>query len=226
MPGNGEETEKIGLRFSEKMSGYLTAGEEDFEEGARTGERQNNPCAFQVTIQIEDVEDFTKLSGRKARLTGTFSYPPFGQELPIRQGVFGLFRPDPTTAKRHMTYSFVFTGKDGQEYFLQGYKVIYDDPGIDLMEDMTKLFTRIYRGNSSAGSLYGSGILRFRIQSLPSMLASFTVTNASSLPAKMKAFSQFFSFCYGEIRDTYFRKISPFYHSDYENLVLRGKLAG
>ena len=221
--GTGNE---VGLRFSEKMSGYLTEGETDFEQGEKTGEQQNSPCAFDVTIYIEDVEDFTELSGRKAQLTGTISYPPLGQELPIRKGVFGLFRPDPTTGKRNMTYSFGFTGKDGQDYFLHGYKVIYDDPKIDLMEDMTKLFTRIYRGSSTASPLYGSGILHFRIQSLPSMLLSFSVTNTSSLIAKFKAVSQFFSFCYGEIRDTYFKKINPLYHSDYENLVLRGKVIG
>jgi uncharacterized protein (DUF362 family) len=217
---------KVGLRFSEKMSGYLTEGEKDFEQGEKTGEQENNSCAFDVTIHIDDVEDFTKLSGRKAQLTGALSYPPLGQELPIRNGLFGLFRPDLATGKRHMTYTFGFTGQDGQDYFLHGYKVIYDDPKIDLMEDMTKLFTRVYRGNSSDSPLYGSGILHFRIQSLPSMLASFTVTNTSSLIAKFKAVSQFFSFCYGEIRDTYFKKLNPLYHSDYENLVLRGKAAG
>ena len=226
MPGKADESKKIGLRFSERMSGFLTEGETDFEQGEKTGEQKNKPCAFDVTIHIEDVDDFTKLSGRKAQLTGTLSYPPLGQELPTRKGVFGLFRPDPTTGKRHMTYSFGFTGRDGQDYFLHGYKVIYDDPKIDLMEDMTKLFTRIYRGNSSDSPLYASGILHFRMQSLPSMLASFTVTNTSSLIAKFKAVSQFFSFCYGEIRDTYFKKLNPLYHSDYENLVLRGKLAG
>ena len=217
---------KVGLCFSERMSGYLTEGEVDFEQGEKLGEEHNTPLSFDVTIHIEDVEDFTKLSGRKAQLTGTLSYPPLGQELPIRNGLFSLFRPDPSTGKRHMTYSFGFTGKDGQDYFLYGYKVIYDDPQIDLMEDMTKLFTRLYRGNSSDRPLYGSGILRFRVQSLPSMLASFTVTNTSSLIAKFKAVSQFFSFCYGEIRDTYFKKLNPLYHSDYENLVLRGRLAG
>ena len=217
--------DKVGLRFSEKMSGYLTEGERDFAQGERTGQQQNNPCTFEVTIEIDDVEDFTKLSGRKARLTGTLSYPLLGQDLPIRNGLFGLFRPDPATGKRHMTYSFGFTGKDGQDYFLYGYKVIYDDVKIDLMEDMTKLFTRIFRGDSTDSPWYGSGILHFRVQSLPSMLASFTVTHTSSLIAKFKAVSQFFSFCYGEIRDTYFKKISPLYHSEYENLVLRGKLA-
>jgi uncharacterized protein (DUF362 family) len=224
MAGKGEETKKIGLKFTEKMSGYLSEGESDFEEGEKKGKNQNNQLTFEVTIHIEDVEDFTKLSGRKAQLTGTISYKPLGQNLPIRNGFFGLFRPDPATGKRHMTYSFGFTGSDSQDYFLYGFKEIYDDPKFDLMEDMTKLFTRIYRGTSNERPLYGSGILHFRIQSLPSMLASFTVTNTSSLIAKFKAVSRFFSFCYGEIRDTYFKKLSPLYHSEYENLVLQGKL--
>jgi uncharacterized protein (DUF362 family) len=217
--------DKVGLRFAEEMSGYLTEGETDFERGEESGKERNTPCGFEVTIHIEEVENFIKLSGRKAELTGSVSYPPLGEDLPLRDGVFGLFRPDPATAKRHMTYSFGFSGNDGKDYFLSGHKVIYDDPKFDLVEDMTKLFTRIYRGNSTEGPLFGSGILRFKMWSLPSMLTSLEVTHTSSLLAKLKAISQFFSFCYGELRDTYLMKASPFYHSQYENLALRGKLA-
>jgi len=57
------------------------------------------------------------------------------------------------------------------------------------------------------------------------MLISFEVTNTHNPLAKFRAVSQFLSFCYGELRDTYLKKLSPFYHSNYENLVLRGKLA-
>jgi len=153
MPGQGEEIRKVGLRFVEEMSGYLTEGETDFEKGESTGKDRNTPCVFGVTISIDDVADFTKLSGRTARLTGTVSCPVLGKNLPIRNGVFGLFRPDPATAKRHMTYSFGFTGNDGKDYFLSGYKVISDDPKFDVLEDMTKLFTRIYRGIRGRPSL-------------------------------------------------------------------------
>ena len=187
MPGKGEETKEVGLRFSEKMSGYLTEGESGFEQGEKLGKQNDRPCAFDVSIHIEDVEDFTKLSGREARLTGAISYPALGKNLPIRDGVFGLFRPDPATAKRHMTYSFAFTGNDGKDYFLSGYKVISDDPKLDVMEDMTKLFTRMYRGDSAEGPLYGSGILHFKMWSMPSMLISFEVTNTHNSLAKFRA---------------------------------------
>ncbi len=226
MGTESDATQKLGLQFSEKMSGFLAEGETDFEQGEKTGKNQNNALVFEVIIHVEDVSDFCKLVARKASLTGTVSYPPLGQNLPIRNGEFGLFRPDPATGKRQMTYSFGFTGHDGREYFLYGYKVIYDDPHkADMLEDMTRLFTRIYQGPSVDGPLLGSGILHFRLQSLPSMLASFKVTGTSSLIERVKAISQFFSFCYGEIRDTYLAKHSPIYHTQYENLVLTGKLS-
>ena len=226
MSADLEEKKKVGLRFTETMSGYLAEGVGDFAEGERVGQRQNDLLSFDVTIHIEDVEDFCNLSGRRARLAGTVSSRRLGQNLSIRNGEFALFRPDRETGKRHMTYSFAFTGNDGNDYFLYGYKVIYDDPHkFDVLEDMTRLFTRIHRGHSTEGPSLGSGILHFKIVSLPSMLASFEVTNTRSLLAKFKAVSQFWKFCYGEIRDTYLAKMSPIYHTEYENLVLNGKLS-
>ncbi len=223
---NDRDGKRIGLRFSEKMSGYFLEGETDFEKGEKSGKVQNSPLSFEVTIDIGDVSDFCKLIGHQAALTGTVSCGPLGENLPIRNGRFGLFRPDAATGKRHMTYSFDFQSSDGRDYSLYGYKVIFDDPyEVDLVEDMTRLFTRIYRGTSADAPLFGSGILHFRMESLPSMLASFEVTNTSSLIAKTKAVSQFFSFCYGELRDTYVSKHTPVYHTEYENLVLRGKLS-
>ncbi|MFH1758816.1 MAG: hypothetical protein ABH969_12315, partial [Pseudomonadota bacterium] len=220
-----DQTQKIGLRFSEIMSGYLAQGETACEEGEKTGKKQNDLLTFDVTIHIDDLDDFCKLSGRKARLEGTVSYKPLGQNLPIRNGEFSLFRPHRETGKRHLTYSFGFTGNDRQEYFLNGYKVIYDDPAqIDMVEDMTRLFTRIYKGFSTNALSLGSGILRFPLASLPSMLTSFEVFPAQSLVKKFKTLARFFSFCYGEIRDTYLARLSPLYHTEYENLVLNGIL--
>jgi uncharacterized protein (DUF362 family) len=225
MMGGFEEADRIGLRFSETMSGYLAEGVLDFAEGERVAKKQNNFLTFDVTMHIEDLNDFGKLAGRKARLEGTVSFAPLGRNLPLRNGEFTLFRPDRETGKRRMIYSFAFTGGDGNEYFLYGYKVIYDDPHeFDLGKDLTTLFTRIHRGPSPEGPLLGSGIMHFQMKSLPSMLASFTVTNTWSPFSKLKALYQFGRFCYGEIRDTYLSKAGPIYHTEYENLVLHGKL--
>ena len=222
MPVDRTKAGKVGIRFSETMSGYVAKGVEDFEEGKKKGQEQGSALSFDVTIEIESVSDFIKLSGQEAKMSGTVTYKPLGQNLPIHEGVFTLFRPDEESGTRQMTYSFWFTGNDGVDYSLYGYKVIHDDPGIDVLEDMTRLFTRIYKGKQVGGASIGSGILIFNLLSFPSMLASFEVTNTLSPITKIRTISAFVKFCYGEISDTYLR--TPVYDTRYENLVLRGKV--
>ena len=222
MPTGRKKTKKVGLRFSETMSGYLAEGVENFEEGEKRGQEQGNTLFFEVAIEIESVSDFVKLSGQEAKMSGTVSYKPFGQGLPIQDGVFTLFKPDPASGTRQMTYAFWFTGPDGADYSLYGYKVIHDDPGIDVLEDMTRLFTRLYRGRGRDGTPVGSGILHFKMLDLPSMLSSFEVTNTVSPITKIRTISTFFQFCYGAISGTYLPGF--IYDTNYENLVLQGKV--
>jgi uncharacterized protein (DUF362 family) len=222
MPAKEKRGKRVGLRFSETMSGHLAEGVEDFEAGEKRGKEQENFLFFDVAIEIESVSDFVKLSGQEAKMKGTVSYKPLGQGLPINDGVFTLFKPDPASGTRQMTYSFGFTGNDGADYSLYGYKVIHDDPGIDVLEDMTRLFTRLYRGKRVDKIPLGSGILHFKMLDLPSMLSSFEVTNTVSPIAKIRTISTFIQFCYGAVSETYLPGFV--YDTKYENLVLRGKV--
>ncbi len=126
--------QKPGLRMEETLWGYFAEGIDDFEEGYNKGEECNNRLQFWVTIDIESFEDFMKISGHKAQMTGKVSCPSLGKKLEIRNGEFNLFQPDRVTGERRITYTFSFTGRDGKDYYLDGYKIIYDDPGkIDLL---------------------------------------------------------------------------------------------
>jgi hypothetical protein len=57
MPGERKRAKKVGLRFSETMSGYLAEGVEGFEEGEKKGQEQDNRFSFDVTIEIENVSE-------------------------------------------------------------------------------------------------------------------------------------------------------------------------
>ena len=215
-----------GLRFKETMWGYFAEGLDDSEGGYEKGEESSNRLQFWVTIDIENMGDFIKISGRKAKLTGRVSCSTLGKNLEIRNGEFNLFQPAQVTGERRMTYKFYFTGRDNKEYSLHGHKIIYHDKGkIDLLEDMTTLFTRIYQVTDSKFNLFGSGILEYHLTDLPSMIASIEVTNCKNLIDQTRVKLQFFSFIYGEVPDTYLHDLSPFYHTAYENLVLSGRLS-
>ncbi len=208
------------------MLGHFAEGVDDFHKGFEQGKNSNRRLQFWATIDIENMEDFIKISGRKAKLTGRVSCSGVGKDLEIQRGEFNLFQPSHVTGHRRMSYSFSFTGQDKAEYYLHGYKVIYHDKGkIDPLEDMTTLFTRIYRVTDDEMNLFGSGILKYRLTDLPSMMASLEPTHCKNIIEKIRVKLRFFSFVYGELRDTYLHDISPFYYTDYENLVLSGRLS-
>lgn len=206
------------------MWGYLHQGVKDFEEGHSLGKSEGKKTSFDATIEVDSLEDFMHLSGREARLSGTFNHLHLGYGLPIREGRFTLFQVDPRTGQMHMEYRFTFTSKDGRQYTFFGFKVIHDDPGLDVLKDMTTLFSRIYKGPLEQGNIWGSGILRFHVNDLPIMIFSMEATGTTGLGQSLKTKAQFFSFVYGSLRQTYLTKLSLFYWTGYENLVLEGTM--
>ena len=215
----------LGLEFTETMSGWVGVGETDYVEGRISGQRENTPMRFSVQILIDDLDLFINLSDHKARLTGKVTLEPLGREIPIEEGRFNLFSVDPEEGIRHMTYSFRFMAKDGKRYFLHGHKKIEDDPGFDLVEDMTTLFTTIYAGPDNTAPVYGAGQLFFDLKDAPSLLASLNVKGTWWLHRKIQAKTAFMSFAWGAVRQEYLRDVNPLYDTEYENLVLSGQVS-
>ncbi|MGE5283442.1 MAG: DUF362 domain-containing protein [Actinomycetota bacterium] len=213
------------LRFQETMCGHVGIEATEPLAGAAQGRRENTPFQFDVEIRIEDLGRFFHTAGHAAKLSGTVTFGPLGGRLPIRDGVFNLFSVDPGTGVRRMTYAFRFTGADGQLYFLHGFKEIHDDPGaLDVIPDMTTLFTTLYRGPDERSPVYASGVLTFDLKKTPALLASTKVEGTNSLLQKMAAYTAFASFAYGALRDEYLRGVRLLYDTRYENLVLSGRM--
>jgi uncharacterized protein (DUF362 family) len=215
-----------GLEFKERMSGWIGIGEQDFVEGRVAGQLENTAILFDCHIIIEDLDKFFRLTEHRARLEGTVTFNPLGGPFAIEDGIFNLFSVDQGTGDRLMVYSFRFTAGDGNPYFLYGEKRIKNDPGFDLLEDMTTLFTTVYAGPDKNAPIYGAGQVYFQMKNLPSMMASMKVTGTKwwELLQKIGTRVAFMDFAWGKVREEYFRRISPFYDTEYENLVLSGKV--
>ena len=219
--------EGVGIQFEESMSGYIGVDETDPRKGAEIGKDRETPIRFDVQIFITDLSRFLKVSEQQAELSGTVTFEPLGGTFTIRDGRFSLFTLDPATGIRQMVYAFKFTAADGQTYFLYGHKEIHDDRGqMDLIEDMTRLFTTLYRGDDDQAPVYGAGELYFKLLDAPSMMASMKVVGAASIWQEVAAYTAFASFAYGALRDEYLKDVRLFYDTQYENLVLSGVLQG
>jgi uncharacterized protein (DUF362 family) len=215
------------LRFQEMMGGHVGIDEPEPLAGAARGQRENTPLRFNVEIRIEDLGRFLRVADHAARLSGNVTFEPLGGRIPIRDGVFNLFTVDARTGIRRMTYAFRFTASDGQLYFLHGHKEIHDDPGaLDVVPDMTTLFTTIYRGPDEQAPVYAAGVLTFDLKNTPALLASMKVEGTNSLLRKTAAYTAFASFAYGALRDEYLQCVRLLYDTRYENLALSGRLRG
>ena len=218
----------IGFQFEESMSGYLAEGASDPREGARRGRDQGTTARFDVVIRIDDLGRFLRTREHLAQLTGTITlpFPRPGGTFSIRDGQFNLFTIDDATGQRRMSYAFNFTAADGQAYRLEGHKEIQHDPGkFDAVEDMTRLFTVVRRGDAPQAPVYAAGELYFKLADAPALVASMKVERAASWRQKAAAYAAFTSFAYGVLRDEYLKDIRILYDTQYDNLVLSGKLA-
>jgi uncharacterized protein (DUF362 family) len=215
--------DNVKFQFNEAMSGHFTPGETDPHKGEEAGKKQGNAIRFDVCVTISDLGGFIKLSGRSGELTGTVSAGLFGQKLPIKNGTFSLFSQDPATGMRQMVYAFTFTASNGVQYHLHGHKELYHDrQKIDVVEDLTNLFTVIYKGEDRNAPVYGAGVLHFKLIDTPALALSMKVVGKATLRQRMAAHASFLSFSYGELREEYLKNINPFYHTEYENLVVSG----
>jgi uncharacterized protein (DUF362 family) len=226
MKGGGKvaDLKGLSLEFAETMSGWVGVGETDYVEGRISGQRENTTISFSVKILIDDLDRFINLSDHNATLSGKVSFEPFGHEILIEDGRFNLFSVNAEEGIRHMTYSFRFSA-EGHTYFLHGHKKIEDDPGFDLVEDMTTLFTTIYAGPDETAPVYGAGQLFFNLKDAPSLLASLNVKGTWWLHRKIQAKTAFMSFAWGAVRQEYLRDVNPLYDTEYENLVLSGQVS-
>lgn len=220
--------EKPRFVFDEVLSGYVWPGETSFEAGYEKGGENDCECRIDNRIEIADMEEFTTLTGRKAKLDGTVAVTGIGKKLKIENGTFSVFaiKDDGETGRtmKTMEYRFDFHA-GGEAYHLFGIKKLYHEKGkFDPVSQMTTLYTKILKGGEN-GELYACGIMHFELSDIFSMFSSMRVRGAKSVEEKARIFAQFMDFNYEELIEIYLNRVGIFYRTDYQNLVLRGKCA-
>ena len=186
------------LTFRETMSGPLSLGVTDPVAGARQG--RETPFTMHCTISVDDMDAFVRDANHAARLVAHVSYPPFGENLPVRQGSFNLFRAGDDPNTRIMAYGLRFEA-NGKEYYLEGTKTIHDDRGPDLWRDTTRLYSQLHEGPDARGPVVGAGVLKLGVGQLLKLIAS--MRSAREGAEGLKAVGQFGTLFLGTLWDLY-----------------------
>lgn len=195
------------MTFDESMSGYYSPLSTEPSRGFRLGQRNDSFMRGDFHIAIDDMDTFVGDSNHEASLEGTITAKGLGEELPIRDGRFNLFRKD-EQGVRQMIYRFNFSAGQA-DYHFDGRKEIGDDRlALDAFEDMTTLFSRIFHLPKPEGnSPWAAGIIRFHLRELPHLLGSIQTPDDTGLH-RLAVVKKFFEFAYGELANTYLLGIS------------------
>src|SRR5581483_7947336 len=199
----------LGLTFHETMAGAIGT---------------DHPLQFDVDIRIPDLGDFLRQPEHQAGMTGSVTCADLGGTTPIRDGRFQLFVADAAHGIRQLRYFFRFPVPARGTFCLAGHKDVHDDPGLDVVHDLTCLFTDIHAGPDEKAPVYASGELHFLLTDLPTLVGSLKVEGAHELSEEVAARLAFGSFVWGALRDEYLDKARLVYDTSYENLALAGAL--
>ena len=154
------------LEFTEKMRGFITFGEDDYDKGFRQGKKSETKCMFHVTVHMQDIERFMKDPQHQGSITGHVQCDALGGRLPVSQGWFNLFVDADEDGKERklMKYRLLIEDGNGHPITLNGFKEVCNDRGFDVWDDTTTLFTHILAGHVTPddpeGEIVATGILK------------------------------------------------------------------
>ncbi|NKB54835.1 MAG: hypothetical protein GKS00_00705 [Alphaproteobacteria bacterium] len=192
----------IGITFDETMAGAFALGQTDPEKGADAGEAHGTALTMNASVKIADLDKFIAQPKHQGSLTGSIDFPPLGEGMKAKSGIFNLFSPSGEPNLKYMVYELAFmAGKE--PYYLAGKKHVRDDFGFDLWSDTTTLYTTLHKGKDASGSVAGAGVLRLDMGDFLRLMSTIKVTGTKSKAAQAAAVAKFGSFFMGELWDIY-----------------------
>lgn len=199
------------LQFTEEMKGFVTLGASNYDEGFRQGRQQGTSLMFHLDIKIDGVNRFIENPRHEAAAEGYVQCDALGGRLPVETGIFNLFVHDDDPTHKKMLYRLFLRNAQGEPLTLSGYKDIQDDPGLDVWQDTTTLFTTMYRGHvgpeaEAQAEILAQGIIHIHLLDFLHQLMTFRV-EGPTLADKSAAFARFGKLFMGSLWDVYAREI-------------------
>ncbi|MEO6509836.1 MAG: hypothetical protein ABIO16_02515 [Nocardioides sp.] len=154
-----------GVQFTETMRGFAsTSAVDDYALGFDQGKADDSPLEFTVTVTADDVDRLVDERDHEAHLAGTVTAPALSPTpMTVQDGRFNLLTRDAEHAgARQMLYAMPLVTDDGRHFFLEGFKQIHDDQGLDLWKDTTTLYVTVHEVDA-AGPVAAKGIVTIHV---------------------------------------------------------------
>jgi cholesterol oxidase len=194
-----------GVQFTETMRGFAsTSAVDDFAAGFDRGKADDSPLEFTVTVTADDVDRLVDDRAHEADLQGTVTAPALSPApLKVENGRFNLLvRDEEHAAARQMLYSMPLVADDGRRFFLEGYKQIIDDDGLDLWKDTTTLYVTVHDGDRD-GPVAAKGIVTIHIADFAKQLTTMKGIGGDGRLDQLGAMAKFGRMFAGSLNETF-----------------------
>ena len=192
-----------GLRFSERMTGYFSAGVlDDYDKGFVRGRKQGSPVDFSITITYADVAALLRDHATPARISGTVRAPVLSDDaITVVGGVFKLFEHQSDRVETdHMVYELDLMTNANRRYKLKGFKVLRERGSLHAWPDSTTLFAQVL---DDGGNVIGVGGLRISLTDFSRLLSTIEVTGESDPSLKRRYRVEFMRMFMGKFLNFY-----------------------
>jgi pimeloyl-ACP methyl ester carboxylesterase len=134
------------LSFHDRMDGYVSFVQDDYNQAWLDGRRARRRCAFEVDIAVADLDAFLADPNLEATVTGRIECEELGGPWTVADGSFNLFTKGGGERRLRMRYRLFGRDAEGREITLSGFKDVADSPNFDVWRDTTTLFVRVLSG--------------------------------------------------------------------------------
>ena len=172
------------LEFTETMKGHVTEGLNSFVAGLQDPGRI--PLSVTLVISTNDLEQFLLQPDHQGSAAGTISCDAYGGKRDIEKGLFNLFVDADRADTKQMRYRLFFRDESGRALTLTGYKQIHNDPGFDVWNDTTMLYTRVLDGHITEidqmqVQILAAGVIRIHLMDFIKQMLTFRVCGSTFL---------------------------------------------
>jgi cholesterol oxidase len=203
------------LEFTEKMTGFVSFNDADYQRGFDRGRASGSALMFRLTIATDDTDAFISDPAHVAGAVGYVYSDVLGDRLPVERGVFNLF-VDAGEANgepaRHMLYRLWFTDTVGRRLTFSGFRNITHPVAAssrlqDVWGETSTLYTKVLAGYVDVGGddeapLIAAGILHIRPLDFAHQLTTFRVTGPE-LSGRWRAFRAFGGLFIGQLWEVF-----------------------
>jgi choline dehydrogenase-like flavoprotein len=194
---------QVGIKFREAMSGFLSPGSKDPQQGAAAGFGKDNNFSFDLDVRIPSLRTFLDAPTHQAQIAGgkvTWAGHVEPNSAVQGGGSIVMYRNVSADGRRKaFDFTFAFKDQAGNFSTVSAEKRLSDEAGFDSAADLSTLFVKVLQ----QGPTVAAGITRVHVDELLQQIASLEVTGATLEAERLEARGDFLTFMNRQLSEVY-----------------------